>query len=203
MELVLIRHFPTPGNLLRQYIGRTDEALDTDYLMDYILKYRGLYQPKHCLISSPMVRCQQTAKVLFPGQDMKLCEELRETDFGIFEGKTYEELKDTPEYQEWLDSNGEGLIPEGESKDAFRKRCVNGFETIMQELIRNRESSAAIVTHGGVVMALMSEYAEEKQDFYHWQVKNGCGFSVVVEEEKWKAGTKQFVEIQKIEPLNE
>ena len=68
MELVLIRHFPTPGNLLRQYIGRTDEALDTDYLMDYILKYRGLYQPKHCLISSPMVRCQQTAKVLFPGR---------------------------------------------------------------------------------------------------------------------------------------
>lgn len=200
MELVLIRHFPTLGNLEKKYIGRTDEELAVDYLMDNIWKYRGLYPEKERLISSPMVRCMQTAKVLFPGQDITVCENLRETDFGIFEGKTYDDLADTLEYQEWLKSNGDGLIPEGESKEDFRKRCLLAFEDLMKDLIDERVTSAALVVHGGVIMTLMSEYAESKQDFYHWQVKNGCGFVVHADRDKWSAGEKQFSDITKIEP---
>lgn len=199
MELVLIRHFPTQGNLEKKYVGRVDEPLAVDYLMDNIWKYRGMYPPKERLICSPMLRCQQTAKVLFPGQDMEFCEDIKETDFGIFEGKDYEMLKDTLEYQSWLESNGEGVIPEGESKAEFRIRCMRGLEGIVDSLIKNREDSAAIVTHGGVIMALMSEYAEEKQDFYYWQVKNGCGFVVQIDKDAWIAGDKKFTGITKIQ----
>ena len=167
MELTLIRHFPTQGNLEKKYVGRTDEPLAEDYLMDNIWKYRGRYEPKERLVSSPMLRCKQTAKVLFPGQAIELCEDIKETDFGIFEGKDYEMLKDTLEYQSWLESQGEGVIPEGESKADFRVRCIRGLEGILASMMEEGQQSAAIVTHGGVIMALMSEYAEEKQDFYY------------------------------------
>lgn len=199
MELTLIRHFPTQGNLEKKYVGRTDEPLAEDYLMDNIWKYRGRYEPKDRLVSSPMVRCQQTAKVLFPGQKLWLCEEIRETDFGIFEGKDYEMLKDTLEYQSWLESNGEGAIPQGESRADFLVRCRQGLEVILQDMRDAGDQSAAIVTHGGVIMALMSSYDREGLDFYEWQVKNGCGFSLHIDEEKWFSGEKYFDRIQKIE----
>lgn len=200
MEIVFIRHFPTKGNLLKQYIGRTDEPLDEDYLKEHIWRYRGLYQNREHLAASPMLRCVQTAKVLFPGQEMVLCDALRETDFGVFEGKTYEELKDDPQYQAWLKENGTGQIPKGESRNAFHERCREGFEILMQAWISEQAPSVALVVHGGVIMDLMSEFAQDRQDFYYWQVKNGCGFSVQIDTDKWQKGEKQFTGIRKIEP---
>lgn len=200
MEVVFIRHFPTKGNLLKQYIGRTDQPLDEDYLMDHIWRYRGLYQEREQLVASPMIRCVQTAKVLFPGQEITTCDALRETDFGVFEGKTYEELKDNPQYQAWLEGNGTGQIPKGESREAFHERCMTGFEKLVQSWIGEQVSSVAVVVHGGVIMELMSGFAEEQQDFYYWQVKNGCGFSVQIDLEKWQKGERQFTKIRKIQP---
>lgn len=199
MELTLIRHFPTEGNLEKKYIGRTDEPLVEAYLMDNIWKYRGLYVPSQILVASPMVRCMQTAKVLFPGQKIVTCELLKETDFGIFEGKSYDELEDTPEYQAWLDSNGQGEIPEGESKADFKARCIQGFEELAVSFAEEKVESATIVVHGGTIMALMEAFADEKKDFYHWQLGNGCGYKVQLNLEKWLAGEKVLANVVKLE----
>ena len=40
-----------------------------------------------------MMRCRETAEILFPGQVLCVQEGLQETDFGDFEYKNYEELK--------------------------------------------------------------------------------------------------------------
>jgi broad specificity phosphatase PhoE len=73
------------------------------------------------VVSSPMKRCVQTAEIYFPGQEPVIQEKLRESDFGLFENKNYEELKDEPEYQKWLDSGGTIPFPGGESHEAFLK----------------------------------------------------------------------------------
>ena len=36
MELIFIRHFPTKGNRLKQYIGKTDESLDESMVSDMV-----------------------------------------------------------------------------------------------------------------------------------------------------------------------
>ena len=34
----------------------------------------------------------------------------------------------------------------------------------------------AFVVHGGTIMSILEAFAEEKKNYYDWQVKNGCGY---------------------------
>ena len=103
-----------------------------------------------------MLRCRQTARLLFQKEPDLICENFREKDFGRFEGKNYEELKDDPGYQRWLDSNGTIPFPEGEGQETFFERTRLGFEQMMEHLmdLQCRESSICRTRrydHGGFV----------------------------------------------------
>mgnify|MGYP000213953122 FL=1 len=128
MRIWLIRHFQTQGNLERRYIGRTDEPILPGQTGSI------LCCPEK-IITSPMLRCKQTARLLFQKEPDLICENFREKDFGRFEGKNYEELKDDPGYQRWLDSNGTIPFPEGEGQEAFFERTRLGFEQMMEHLM--------------------------------------------------------------------
>ena len=117
MELILIRHLKTPGNEKRQYIGSTDEELSEQEVLNFKQRYKiDSYPQVEQVIVSPMKRCIQTAELIYPKNQITQEVLLKECDFGIFEGKTYEELKDREEYQAWLDSGGTIAFPEGEEQ---------------------------------------------------------------------------------------
>ena len=199
MELILIRHLKTPGNEKRQYIGSTDEALSEQEVQNFVQKQkRENYPPVQQVIASPMKRCIQTAELIYPKNQVTQEELLKECDFGIFEGKTYEELKDKAEYQAWLDSGGTIAFPEGEEQKEFRSRCVRGMLCQVNRLCKENVESAAFVVHGGTIMAVLEQLAEDQKDFYHWQVENGGGYRMLVDEEEWKSGVHRFYEIQKL-----
>ena len=95
MRIYLIRHGLTAGNKEKRYIGRTDEPL----CAEGIAALREISLPAcELLVCSPMKRCTETAALLFPGQEPVICEELRECDFGDFEGKNYPELNGDERY---------------------------------------------------------------------------------------------------------
>ena len=98
MEITLIRHFMTQGNIERRYIGTTDEPLQPGQPV------RRRYPAAGAVAVSPLRRCMETAERIYPDVKKYVCRELRECDFGMFENKNYEELKDHPDYQRWLDS---------------------------------------------------------------------------------------------------
>ena len=127
MEVILIRHLATPGNEKRQYIGRTDEPLSGCAVSAFREQQGGPaavpYPRIQCLAASPMRRCQQTAELIWPEVTVQTDPLLRECDFGRFEGKTYEDLKDEPDYIRWMESGGMTAFPEGESQEDFRARC--------------------------------------------------------------------------------
>lgn len=191
MELIFIRHFKTKGNRLRQYIGVTDEPLEQPVLLRE-------YPDADTVVASPLKRCIQTAELIYPGKGQMICPGLRECDFGEFEKKTYEELKDHPAYQKWLDSGGAAEFPNGEGREAFVKRSVAAFEETLEILMENGCGRAAFVVHGGTIMAVLSEFDRDKRDFYQWQVANGEGFLAKLDETDWKSGKKQLTEIRKI-----
>ena len=106
-KLILIRHGMTAGNREKRYIGMTDEKLcpiGREALNQE--KKRSLYPAADLLFSSPLVRCLETAAILYPGQEPLIIEAFRECSFSQFEGKNYKELSDNPLYQAWIDSGG-------------------------------------------------------------------------------------------------
>jgi alpha-ribazole phosphatase len=96
-------------------------------------------------------------------------------DFGLFENKSYEDLKENPEYIKWLECGGENPFPEGEGKAEFIQRCQNGFENCLEIIRQNypMANTAAFVVHGGTIMAIMEKYGNPKGEYYKWQIKNG------------------------------
>ena len=172
MRLQLIRHGMTAGNMEKRYIGRTDEPLCAQgeaQLRENAAENR--YVQPELLYASPMLRCRQTCAVLFPEMPVHTVEEFRETDFGIFEGKHFSELDGNADYQAWLYTGCIAAMPGGESRADFQQRCCTAFQELLQKHAASPELT--MVVHGGVIMAILERYAEPKQDFYAYHIKNG------------------------------
>ena len=92
MEIIWVRHFMTPGNRKKQYIGSTDEPLDEEMIPQDLKNYPQI----DALTVSPMLRCRQTAERIWPSMPFETEPLMRELDFGEYERKTYEELKNEP-----------------------------------------------------------------------------------------------------------
>lgn len=182
--LDLIRHGRTAGNEAGKYIGRTDEPLSLSGRKEIETRSQQP-EPVDMVFISPMKRCMETADILFPRQKKRVIPEWREIDFGDFEGKSYKELSGNPDYQAWIDSNGRMAFPNGESREAFISRSMDGFR---QVLSWGREKKAAEagasgfrlagIVHGGTIMAVCSSLTG--QDYYAYQVKNGQGFRLTL-----------------------
>ena len=160
MELYLIRHWKTKGNLEKRYIGTTDEPILSGRRTGSVVKQATsrILPDVSCVAVSPMKRCRETAELLFPGKKQEVCDAFRECDFGQFENRNYEELKNRPEYQRWLDSGGTDAFPGGESREIFAGRCVEGFVQKVTELRERKIETGGICCpwrndHGDLRMA--------------------------------------------------
>lgn len=190
INLIFIRHGATKWNQEHRYLGRTDESLCQEG-MDELFKKKAenTYPDIDWLFISPMERCMQTAKILYPNKQPIVIAEWAEMDFGDFEGKNYVELQQDTRYQEWIDSNGMLSFPNGEDRECFNFRCDRGLHEMMDILIpqmgenleRNIKDSgscgrkkAGIIVHGGTIMSLLSRYGGG--EYFDYQVPNGGGY---------------------------
>ncbi len=193
MKLILIRHGMTAGNVEKRYIGITDESLcekGIESLRSYI--GAGIYPMAEMLFVSPLRRCIETAELIYPTLSPMVINDFRECDFGLFEGKNYQELTGNPYYQKWIDSNGALPFPEGEAVEDFKHRCISAFERCIRVALETdrkkadrqsfglsavkQELTAAMVIHGGTIMAIMEYYGMPKKSYYDYQVANGMGY---------------------------
>lgn len=178
MKIYLIRHGQTKGNSQGRYVGRTDEPLmsgEREKLNQdapFAVKAGQAYE----LYVSPMLRCRETASILFPGKEQTIIEAFRECDFGEFEYKTYKELSGNPAYQRFIDSGGSCGFPGGESVEAFRSRCAGAFERLITRH-RKRDTEIVLVVHGGTIMAILDRFSSPHKDYYAWQTGNGDGYT--------------------------
>lgn len=177
LKLVLVRHSTVTGNLAGQYIGSTDQPLCQAGIELAQAAARMMPQVKR-VYCSPMLRCRQTAEILYPRHIAREVIDLRETDFGSFEGKTHAELAADLDYQAWIASAGALPPLGGEDTASFSKRCTTALTGVLTEMAREHIPSAACVIHGGTIMAVMAALASPKRPFYGWQAANCGGFIV-------------------------
>jgi len=185
----IIRHGRTALNEKRCYLGITDESLSLNGENEIKNKVNSNIYPKvEILFVSPMKRVRETAKIIYPGMEQIEIPDFIEMDFGDFEGKCYEELKDNNYYRDWID----GTVDESESgillpeeRKHFIKRTVTGFYDVINKSHGKREIS--IVAHGGTIMALTHYFTG--CDYYSNMLSCGDGIIAEIEYVKDEYGS--------------
>lgn len=180
-KIHLIRHGLTEANIKGQYVGnRTDLPLCSEGVDELrMLKDTVDYPDIERLYTSPMLRCKQTANIIYPDTDYTVIDEFSEYDFGQFEGKTAKELEKTEDFSLWT-SGKISAPPGGESTENFIKRLALGFRFVVEDMMKNGVSSSAVIMHGGATMMLLSSCAVPRRAAVEWQSENGRGYSVMV-----------------------
>ena len=198
-RLNLIRHGLTEGNLLGQYVGSgTDSPLcqeGVDRLVE--LREKFVYPKVDKLYVSPMKRTVETAEIIYPDMDYKIVADMRECNFGEFEGKTFAELTEKdPNFAKWLDPKSGYKPAGGESSAEFAQRCVLALNDIFMDMMKNGIYEASVITHGGVIAMLMTLIAFPRKPTPEWTCDNGCGFTVQTTPEMWtRDGIAEAVQI--------
>lgn len=171
MTIYLIRHGKTEANEKHLYCGSTDLPLSNAGREELQNIHYDVNDVR--FISSGMKRTNETLQILFGDVPYEMNSRLREVDFGIFEMHSYEQLKDTPEYQAWLAGDNEANIPpNGESGLQIKERALAAFSEIKE--------NTCIITHGGVIAAIMTHlFPDENRNRYEWQPEPGRGYAII------------------------
>lgn len=182
-----IRHGSIDDTLAGKCIGTTDAPLSDRGRMDLKkLDYEYKYPGTQVVFTSPLKRCTETAKILYPEQNPLVIDNLSECNFGEWEGKTADELKNDPDFKKWLAGDSSVKPPRGESNADFTRRVCKMFESIVEGLMKTGTTESVIVTHGGVIMTLLAVYGLPQAKPFEWTMDNGFGYSLRVTPVLWQ-----------------
>ncbi|MGN4127913.1 histidine phosphatase family protein [Lysinibacillus sphaericus] len=175
----LMRHAPTKENLEKRYIGWTDSPLIEPSVIPTV------DTAVHKVYGSDLLRCRETAARYFPQASYISDARFRESNFGDFEGKNYDELKSDTRYCAWLDDPIKTTPPNGEGFDVFCARVIEGFKALPKEAM-----DTVLVVHGGVIRALLVAFAPVEKPFWSYNVPHDRMFTLRFSRDAWKEGTR-------------
>jgi len=114
-------------------------------------------EPLAAICASPLSRAMESAQIVAARQScpVECVTDLRELDFGNFEGLSYDEIAALhPDlYRQWMNTPTEIRFPNGESFAEMRARVLSAFDAIRRE---REGQTVAIVSHGGVNRILIA-----------------------------------------------
>ena len=161
-KLHLIRHGLTAGNLQGLYIGSGSDLplCDEGRAQLKTLKKDFDYPVVPLVFTSPMKRATETAEILFPGVRQIELDDLREM--------------------------ASRTVPAGaEDRQMFFNRTSSMLMKMFEYMLRTHTEEAACVTHGGVIMNMLSQHALPFRKPEEWMTDPGAGYSVRLDAEMW------------------
>lgn len=185
-KIYLIRNGLTQGAVEGRYIGHTDEPLSVEGRKQLIeLAENYIYPDVDAVISSPLKRCTETAKLLYPGKEPLIIDGIIECNFGEFENKSADELADDENFSEWIKGGLDIAPPHGESNREFSIRIYNAFIKIIEGILKAGIKETAIVTHGGIIMSWLSAFGLPEAPLTDWRTPCGCGYMIRLDASVW------------------
>lgn len=188
-KIHFIRHAQCEGASEGRYIGHTDAPLckvGKDEL--FRLSEKFTYPQADVIFSSPLVRCTETAGIIYPGKTPVIIDGLSECNFGEFENKTAAELENNEDFSLWL--SGEKVPPFGESSGEFGKRIQETFEKIADGMMKSGVFNCSLITHGGIISALLTAYGLPQASMQDWYCSPCRGFSARLDPALWMRNRK-------------
>ena len=164
-QLLLVRHGAIGAYYDRRYAGRTDLPLDEQWRAGAEARNLARFVRGHNptqIYCSPLLRARQTLEILAPDAawPMTLDDDLREVDFGQWEGRTWDEVAaEQPETNSaWWEFREGFAFPGGggESIAAFADRTRRAA----QRLAADPADVVLAVTHGGAIRMMLCHLLE-------------------------------------------
>ena len=159
-ELWLIRHGETEWTISGQHTGRSDIPLTergrerAQGIRDY-LQHRQFKK----VFVSPLGRARETCAIAGYGDQAEVDENLREWDYGDFEGKTTAQIRE--EYPDWLIWNGP--VPHGETVEQVGARTDKVIARSLGEM-GSDGGAVALFAHGHVLRILTARWLDLSSD---------------------------------------
>ena len=145
-ELWLMRHGETAWSLSGAHTGKTDVAL-TARGEDQARAVRSQLQSQTfaAVLTSPLTRARETCRLAGLADNARVCDDLREWDYGDFEGRTSQQIRvDYPDWSIWT-----GPVPGGERIEQVAARARRALE-----LAGAYDGPVAVFAHGHILRVL-------------------------------------------------
>ena len=157
-HLYLMRHGETTWNRTNRIQGHSDPALSPTgrrQVLESARHLRGLGIER--MFASDLRRATESARIVerVVRAPITVVPALREINLGRWEGLTPDQVnrRYREGYAKWMAALGNVRVPGAESHDAF---CARIRRCWTQVLVRGHERRILIVTHGGVIAALLA-----------------------------------------------
>jgi broad specificity phosphatase PhoE len=170
-EIVIVRHGETEWSLARKHTGQTDLSLVAPgrrraAALAGILGGRSFA----LVLTSPLRRARETCELAGFGDRAEICEDLREWDYGDYEGLTTVEIRErNPDWVLWRDG-----CPGGETPADVGARAERALERM-----RGADGDAIAFAHGHILRVLAARWVEQPVALGSRLVLGAGAFSVL------------------------
>ena len=150
LRIALVRHGEADGSVRGRCCGSLDPPLSDEGRRQMRRASRLLrHLAAVAIYASPQRRACDSARTLGMAAPIVVDDRLREIDFGLLEGLTYQEVADRyPDvWRAWMQASVDVAFPHGERFDAFSARVD---PTVAALTARHAGDAIIIVAHGGV-----------------------------------------------------
>jgi len=155
-RLILIRHGQVEEQFAGRFVGSTDAALSPSGLRQArdLASWLASKNPGACFCS-PLQRCTETARAAVAGLPLQpeLDTDLREVDFGAWEGLSFADIagKDAAAVDRWARLEPDFRFPGGEGIDDFTTR----IGAAAARMAAAPQETVVAFTHGGVIRFML------------------------------------------------
>jgi alpha-ribazole phosphatase len=174
LEFALIRHGRDSGDRLSGIADKPMNARDRRFVREKVKN--GDYPKVELVFSSGLIRCIETARIIYPKLPAVVLKELLAPDMGFFDGKTVAALKKSEAFTEWAASAEAKEYPDGESPYAVSARAVEAFRLISQEMLSKGLMRVAVITHKHVILAILQRFYVPRNNYVDWHIPYGGGY---------------------------
>jgi len=171
----LIRHGVTDWSRDRRLMGSREVPLSSDGVLQAKATAQALAPiPVGEIISSPALRAVQTAEIIGNQfhADITRDPRLGDLKLGKWEGMTYDEAAQTPEYKRLQTNLLRERLPGGEDLTQVRDRATAAVEQALRDAPAGE--SLAIVSHASILRIVLAHYLGTSiAQFHRFRIQPG------------------------------